>query len=986
MRVFARFALTNLKIFILGPIILLSVSLIRAQDLPPQLRNPQHEKWADSVLQTLSLEQQIAQLFMVAAYSNRGPAHTYEISKLIEKYEIGGLIFFQGGPHRQALLQNHYQKLSKLPLLIAMDAEWGVGMRLDSTQSFPYQIALGALQDNTLIYRMGKEIGRQFQRLGMHVNFAPVLDINKTPSNPVIGYRSFGEHRDLVAQKGEAYSRGLQDMNILATGKHFPGHGDTGTDSHYDLPLIPFDKARLDSVELYPFKKLFEKGLGSTMIAHLNIPAWEASSEVPSTLSSAITTDVLRKKLNFQGIVFTDAMNMKAVADRYPPGIADLKALQAGNDVVEYPVDVAKGIEAIVQAIRSGEMDSTAIAARCKRVLQLKAWGMKHVPRSVETDNLHKDLHTPQSEHLQQQLAEGVLTLLRNSKERIPYKRLDTLDIGVLSIDRGTNHFQKALSKFTRITPYRLRPNASQKDIEAISEGLGQHNHLIVSLHQTGKRPNNTQGVNDEVKELLQRLAPTSTMVIFRNPYTLNYYPGIEKAPVLLMGYYSSPKTEQAAANLLFGAIGASGKLPVTVNQHFPYGQGLQSEGGLRLKYATPEEVGWSSKILHQRLDSIVQVGLSHKAYPGAQLLVAKKGKIVFHKAYGFHTYDSLRSVQLDDLYDYASVTKVTGPLPGLMYLHGAGKIDLDQPFHTYWPDWRRGNKKNLKFREILAHQARLKAWIAYWTTSFKRDSTFKNKTFRMRKGGGYTVPITDYLFLHENYKEKQIYKQIRKSPLNEKPGYVYSGLTFYLYPKMIENLTGKSFTDFTYNTFYRPLGAYTIGYNPMEEFPLAKIVPTERDTFFRMQQIHGRVHDEGAVMMGGVSGNAGLFSTSLDLAKLMQMYMNKGTYGGERYLEEASVNEFTRYQFPEEDNRRGLGFDKPPLTEEGKANGYVAPSASEESFGHSGYTGTFTWADPKEELIIVFFSNRVYPTRLNRNLYRYNIRPTMHQILYEMD
>ena len=986
MRVFAITASFFFQICIGAIFICWGSNLLFAQTFPPHLQDPESEFWADSVLQTLTLEQQIAQLFMVNAYSNRGPAHTYEISKLIETYEIGGLVFFQGGPHRQAVLQNHYQKLSKLPLLIAMDAEWGVGMRLDSTQSFPYQIALGAIQDDSLVYQMGKEIGRQFRRLGMHVNFAPVLDINKNPANPVIGYRAFGEHKELVAQKGAAYARGLQEAHILATGKHFPGHGDTGTDSHYALPLIPFDKERLDSVELYPFRQLIAQGLGGTMIAHLNIPALEEEAEVPSTLSPAIVTNLLRKKMNFKGIVFTDAMNMKAVADRYPEGVADLKALQAGNDVIEYSVNIPKGIEAIAKAVRSGELDSTEIAQRCRKVLRLKAWGRQHIPRYVPLKNLFADLHTPQSQYLQQQLAEGAITLLRNEENVLPYKRLDTLDLGVLSISPKESHFPSAIASYTRITPYHLKPDASPAEIQAVAEKLRQHNRLIVSLHQTGKRPNNTQGVNDAVKGFLQDIAPQSTMVIFRNPYTLNYYPGVEKSPSLLMGYYSSPEMEQAAADVLFGSVGASGKLPVTVNEHFPFGMGIQTTGGLRLKYASPEEVGWDSKRLHQRLDSIVQRGLSVKAYPGAQLLVAKKGKIVFHKAYGYHTYDSLKQVKLDDLYDYASVTKVTGPLPGLMHLHGEGKIDLNAPFHTYWPDWKRGNKKDLKFREILAHQARLKAWIAYWTTSFKKDSTFKNKTFRMRPDEAYAIPITDYLYLHKGYKKKQIYKQIRKTPLNEKPGYLYSGLTFYLYPEMIEKLTGQSYTSFTYGNFYNRLGAHTIRYNPMEEFPLARIIPTERDTFFRMQQIHGRVHDEGAVMMGGVSGNAGLFSTSLDLAKLMQMYMNMGAYGGERYLKEESVKEFTRYQFKEEGNRRGLGFDKPPLTPEGKKNGYVAPSASEESFGHSGYTGTFAWADPKEELIIVFFSNRVYPTRLNTNLYKYNIRPTMHQILYEMD
>ncbi|MEM6632944.1 MAG: glycoside hydrolase family 3 N-terminal domain-containing protein [Bacteroidota bacterium] len=986
MRVFARFNRLFFPLWVGITLGIFEFSSLQGQSLPEFLTDTRSEEWADSVLNTLNLKQQIAQLYMVAAYSNRGPEHTYKISTLIENYEIGGLIFFQGGPHRQAVLTNHYQKLSKLPLLLAMDAEWGVGMRLDSAQSFPYQITLGAIRDNTGIYYMGEEIARQFKRLGMHVNFAPVLDINKTPSNPVISYRAFGEHRELVYDKGDAYSQGLQAGKILATGKHFPGHGDTDTDSHYKLPLIPFDKARLDSVELYPFAKLFNQGLGGTMIAHLNIPSLVNQEAIPSTLSKDVVTGLLKEELGYKGMIFTDAMNMKAITNAYPSGQADLMAFKAGNDVLEYSLNIPQGIETIYQAVRSGEIDSSEVSERCKKVLRLKAWSHQHVPRYVELENLYQDLHTPRSEYILERLGKEAITVLRNTNALLPLKRLDSLDVGVISIDRSKNDFQPMLSNYSKVSGYYLSPQANTEEIDKIREILPRHNTWILSLHQTGKRPNNTQGVNDAVKAFFQEIAPKCITVVFRNPYTLNYYPGVENSKALVMGYESTPALEKAAAQVIFGAVGASGRLPVTVNEQFPFGQGLETEGGIRLEFASPEDVGWKSEALHKRLDSIVESGITGKAYPGAQLLVAKKGKVVFHKAYGYHTYDSLRQVQLDDIYDYASLTKVTGPLPSLMYLHGDGKIDLDKPFHTYWPDWKRGNKKGLIFRDVLAHQAQLKAWIAYWTTSFKGDSTFKKQTFRMRPGWGYTVPITDYLYLHKDYKEKQIYKQIRKSPLEEKPGYLYSGLSFYLYPRMIENLTGTPYVDFTYNTFYNRLGAYTIRYNPSEEYPLHRIIPTERDTFFRMHQIHGKVHDEGAVMMGGVSGNAGLFSTSLDLAKLMQMYMNEGTYGGERYLNEESVNEFTRYQFAEAGNRRGLGFDKPPLTNEGKKNGYVAPSASEESFGHSGYTGTFTWADPKEELIIVFFSNRVYPTRNARNLYRLNIRPSLHQVLYEME
>ncbi len=952
---------------------------------PPFLKDPIAASWADSVVQQLSVREQIAQLIMVAAFSNRGPSHTYEISKLIEDYGIGGVIFFQGGPVRQAKLHNHYQTLSKVPLLVAMDGEWGLGMRLDSTMSFPYQMTLGAIQDMGLIENMGEEIGRQFSRMGVHVNFAPVLDVNNNPNNPVISYRSFGEQPELVAERGWAYAKGLQKMGILANGKHFPGHGDTDMDSHYDLPKILHDTSRLTRIELAPFKYNFSKGLGSVMVAHLEIPAWEPTPNLPSTLSKSIVTDILQKKMGFQGIVFTDALNMKGVTKYYEPGIVDVKALMAGNDVLLYSQDVSAAIREIEQALQSGEIDTLTIKGKCLKMLTLKAWARRYTPDQVQTENLIEDLNSSQADFLAQQLAESSLTLLRNEHNIIPIQRLDTLDIAVLSIGKKDNAFQKTLNKFTKISSYYLPGNATQAEIDEIQSKIETHNFKIIGLQQMSKRPGNYRRIDEPVKKLIESYAETPNTIIsvFRNPYTLERIPKMSKAPGLIMAYEGSAYTETAAAQLIMGAIGAKGKLPVSIGKAFQLGDGIVSQGNNRLKFTVPEEIGWGSKSLSGALDSIVEAGILQRAYPGAQLLVAKDGNVIYHKAYGYHTYDSLKSVNLTDLYDFASITKVTGPLPGLMKLYGEGKINLDEPFSNYWKDWKRGNKKDLIIRDILAHQAQLKPWIAYWTETVKSNGKFRNKTFRMRPNDDYNIELTPYLYQHRDFRDKKIFKSIRKSPLNDEPGYVYSGLAFYIFPTVIESITGRDYEDYTYHEFYRKLGAYTLVYNPWEHFDIEQIIPTERDTFFRMQQIHGRVHDEGAVMMSGVSGNAGLFGNAHDLAKLMQMYMNKGTYGGEEYISKEAVEEFIRYQFPEKDNRRGLGFDKPPLKD--KENGYVAPSSSDESFGHSGFTGTFTWADPKHNLMIVFLSNRVYPTRLNRKLYQLNIRPSLHQVLYDM-
>ncbi len=416
------------------------------------------------------------------------------------------------------------------------------------------------------------------------------------------------------------------------------------------------------------------------------------------------------------------------------------------------------------------------------------------------------------------------------------------------------------------------------------------------------------------------------------------------------------------------------------------------------LPSVSPAEVGMDAKLLEDSIRKTVQEGIQAQAFPGAQVLIAKDGKIVFHETYGYHTYDSLRQVRSTDLYDFASITKVTTALPVLMQWYGNGTFDLDAPLKSEIDALKRGNKKNISFRAALAHQARIMPWIPYWRTTLKynskypwrkrwdtdriNDFNFRNKTFERDSSRKYTILVTDSLWLHQDYRY-QMYRAIRKSPLNEEAGYIYSGLLFYLLPDLVETRTGEDFETYLKQYLYHPIGAYSLTYNPLRYFPKERIIPTEQDTFFRMELLHGRVHDEGAAMMGGVSCNAGLFGTAKDLARLFQLYLNEGQYGDQQLIAAEAIKEFTRYQFPEAGNRRGLGFDKPPLSDDEPDSHYIASSASPESYGHSGYTGTFVWADPEYDLLFIFLSNRVYPSRNNRKLYSMNIRPTLHQIAY---
>ncbi|MFK7921496.1 MAG: glycoside hydrolase family 3 N-terminal domain-containing protein [Bacteroidia bacterium] len=957
----------------------------------PPFYNPANA-WVDSVMQSLNPQERIAQLFQVAAYSNRGKEHEREINALIQKYGIGGVIFFQGGPDRQARQVNMYQSRSKVPLMVSLDGEWGLGMRLDSTISYPYQMSLGAIQDDKLIYQMGEEIARQFQRIGLHVNFAPVVDVNNNAANPVINYRAFGEDKLLVTRKGLAYMQGLQDGHILTSAKHFPGHGDTDVDSHQDLPQINHSLARLRDIELYPFQQMMEKGLGGVMVAHLNIPALDDTPKQASTLSKPIVTGLLQEQMGFKGVIFTDALNMQGVAKYYEIGRVEVEALKAGNDALVFPQDVPKAIAAIEIALRNGELEQVEIDRKCRKLLLAKYWLGLGDYHPVERQNLYRDLNTSEAHRLNRKLVAASLTLIRNRNDILPFKNLESKRFLALSISKTAQRsdFQNMLGNYTQMDYANLKADASSSQVNSIQQKAANYDVVIVGLHQLQSRPRNKVVYNEAVKNLISELSRSgkAVIVMLRNPYILDKLPGVEKAEGILVAYQGNKVSEELSAQMLFGAIGTSGTLPVTVNNNFPFGFGINTKGGLRLEYADPEEVKWDSGWLEQQMDSIVGLGLNEKAFPGGVLLIAKNQKVVYEKAYGYHTYDQQIATQTDDIFDFASVTKVTGPLPALMKLHGEGQFDLQAPMSAYWPDLAGSNKGDLNWREVLAHNARLQAWIPYWTSTvpwwnklLKKPLKFKRNTFAMDSSATFPIKVSSQLYLHKDYRAK-MYEAIKKSPLNDNPGYLYSGLSFYLYPDMISQMTGRDYETYCKDEIYRKLGAYTITWNAWQHFPMERIVPTEQDTFFRQELLHGYVHDEGAAMMGGVSGNAGLFGTANDLAKIMQMYANMGTYGGERIISEASMKEFTAYQFREAGNRRGLGFDKPMLAEREK--GYVAPSASEASFGHSGYTGIFTWADPEEDLVIVFMSNRVHPTRLNRKVYAMDIYQKLHEVCYE--
>ncbi|WP_430438152.1 glycoside hydrolase family 3 N-terminal domain-containing protein [Pontibacter chitinilyticus] len=946
---------------------------------------PEHLAWADSVLSTLTPEERIAQLIMIPVYSNKNQAHIDSISNLISTYKVGGVIFFQGGPVRQAKMTNRYQRESKVPLMVSLDGEWGLGMRLDSTVHFPYQMAIGGIDNEQLLYEMGAEIARECKRMGIKVNFAPDIDINNNANNPVIGFRSFGEDKYNVARKGMLYMLGMQDEHVLAVAKHFPGHGDTNVDSHLGLPLIDFSRIRLDSTELYPFRKLMAHGLGGVMVAHMNIPVLDNTPNLASTLSKPIVTDLLKHELGFDGLVFTDALNMQGVAKFYPPGIVDVKALLAGNDVLLNTMDVKKTIEEIQNAIKNKEITQEEVDARCRKVLAAKQWMGLDKWQPVETAHLIQDLNNPHAEYLNRKLVEESLTLLRNKNNILPLRNLDTLRVAALAI--GTTEetdFQRGLAKYMAVDNFYLPPNSSIADLQHLKEQLQGYNLVIAGVHKLQLKASggSTFGITAEMNLFLKDLIQSKPTIVgvFGNVYSLAKFEVISKADAVVAGYQEDFLTQDLAAQLIFGGISAKGQLPVTVSNAFQIGDGLKTQGGVRLAYTVPEAVGLKSEDL-AGIDSLVAQAIREKATPGAEVLVAKDGKVIYYKSFGYHTYDKQVPVQNTDLYDMASVTKISTSLAAFMKLKGEGRFDVDQTLGHYLPMMQGTNKENLKYRDILTHQARLKAFIPFWQETVKKNGKFKWATFKTDSSARFPIKVAHNLYMHRKYACK-IYKAIAESPLNDKPGYVYSDLSFILAPLVVRNITGQDFVSYLNENIYKPIGASTLTFNPYKKYPLSRIVPTENDTLFRKQLVHGTVHDEGAAMLGGVSGHAGLFADANDMAKLMQLYLNDGVYGYKRIIADDVVSEFSKCQFCDQGNYRALGFDRP--AEPGAQNSNSAPSAPAESFGHSGFTGTYTWIDPTNNLVYVFLSNRVNPTREGNKLGKLNTRTNVLEVVYE--
>ncbi len=943
--------------------------------------------WVDSLMKNMSLDEKIGQLFMVAAYSNKGEEHDQELNTLINDYGIGGLIFFQGGPMRQANMTNRLQSKSKVPLLIGMDAEWGLSMRLDSTNRYPREMMLGAASDPAHAFAVGQAIGEELKALGVHVSFSPVLDVNNNPNNPVINSRSFGEDVGRVGVFGRSFAQGLQSVNVIAVGKHFPGHGDTDVDSHKDLPVVNHSRSRLEKLEFLPFKQSIDWGVSGIMVAHMHVPALDSTPELPSSLSKPIVTGVLRNEMAFNGLVFTDALNMKGVTKYYKPGDADLQALLAGNDVLLFPEDVKSAVTKIKQAIKKGNLTEQELDQHVLRILKAKAWvGLADTANlEINKADVKKAFQNPYHDLINRNAHAASMTLIKNDDQLLPFQDLESKHL--ISISLGNSKtgydFQEHLLLYDRVNREYLPKKPTSFERQLIYDQIDDQSVVIVSLHDTKLSPQGNFGITQESLDFITEISEKAPTVVvhFGNPYALAKLKDTPGIKAVLVAYEEGRYAQLYAAEALFGGIVVNAKLPVSINEQYPEGAGLKTEKSGRFHYTEPEAVNISSEVL-KGIDSIAQFGIDEQAYPGCQILVAKNNQVIYQKTFGHHTYENNDTVKWTDIYDLASITKVASTVASVMKLDDQGLIDVNKTLGDYIPEWVGGTEyADMQLREMLTHQAGLKAWIPFYNRALSKGVP-RYDVFSLGQSELYPYRVAENIYISKNYPDS-IIRQIVETPLNKKREYLYSDLGYYFLKLIVEKQTGVPLNQFADSVFYQPMGLYSTGYLPRNKFDLDQIVPTEYDLFFRKQLVHGDVHDPGAAMMGGVGGHAGLFSNANDLAKIMQMFMD-GSYGNVQYLSDSVVHEYTKCMYCIDDrieNRRGLGFDKPVTDGEG---GPTCQCVSLASFGHTGFTGTIGWADPEANLVYIFLSNRVYPDAQNKKLISLNIRTDIMQVIYD--
>lgn len=949
-------------------------------------------RWVDSVYNTLSPRDRIAQLFVPVVNPVSGEMSRNSIKLLVGSNHVGGLLFSAGTIAQFADMTSYAQSLSSVPLLMTLDGEWGLSMRVKDTPRFPHNMGLGAIANERLLYDYGREVARECRLMGISVNFAPVLDVNSNPANPVIGYRSFGENPSKVASLGIAYAKGLQDGGVMAVGKHFPGHGDTSTDSHKTLPTVNHDRKHLDSTDLLPFKRYIDEGLDGVMVGHLNVPALDAS-DTPASLSNKITTGLLKERMGFNGLLFTDALAMKGAASNRNKCVA---ALLAGADVLLGSEHPASDIKAIEKAIHDKLISQKTIDDRCRKMLAYKyALGLS-TPSTIARQGLERAINSTQADAVNRRLAAASMTVVRNDADLLPISDLADKSIAVVSLGAAAdNTFSRYCAKYAGVDNYASDGTAfSSTKISQIKK----HDIVVVGIFND----------HASTRQLLSQLHSVKNLipVFFVNPYKMaKFSASLQHTKTLVIAYDDNPYTREYAAQAIFGGINVTGRLPVNLKGIAPMGTGVKLSKN-RLGYTSPVMEGLQAW-LTDSIDALVKTGLRTKAFPGCQVLVAKGGNVIINKNYG--TLDYLHRAPVTDgtIYDLASVSKAAGTLPGVMAAYDDKLFSLDDRASKHIPGLKNNGKEGITVKQLLYHESGMPASLNMFQTMMDTAS-YSGQLISARKTAANPIKIANKAYGNASARLRRditsprhsastpieaakgifvgraaydtIMNRIYSAKLRPSNKYNYSCLNFALLTDMEQRLTGMEHDRWVARRIFTPLGMSHTSYRPIDNgFNSAEIAPTEHDTFLRRQTLRGYVHDELANMSGGVQGNAGLFSTADDLAKLCQMWLNGGTYGGTRVLSEPTVKLFTTGKSPS--CRRGLGFDKPDVDK--PQSSPTTELASPSTFGHLGFTGTCFWVDPENDLIFIFLTNRVNPTRDNAAFSKLNIRPRLFEQVY---
>lgn len=932
------------------------------------------EKEIEKLMSQMTLKEKVGQLIMIGADTDLNKKYCEKILKDIDSNKVGGVCFFKGKSDNLPKLINKYNSVCKIPLLVSIDGEWSLSMRFTDLAPFPRAMAFGALDssDYSLVYQQANIIGKQCNTLGIHINFAPAVDINLNPANPVINTRSFGQNKWKVSLLSEQYIKGLQDNNVMAVIKHFPGHGDTDLDSHLSLPTINHSKDFIDTVDLIPFKHNIEKGVWGAMIAHLNVPALNKKYTYPASINPDIIQRYLIDKLKFEGLIFTDAMNMKGLTNDYPDGRAQVLALKAGVDILLMPNNTDSAMNAIISAIENGELSKELIDKKCRKVLEWK-YRLGVMNPKAEPKALTKK-QKAEIEQLCDSIAPKILTLLENKDNIIPLSQKDTNEVIFVSLDdKDYSCFIKQAKKYKEIIYYSFEKKSRNEDLEKLLSVLDSSKTVILAASGgVNSKKESNYGISQQSLELLSCIQETKAkniLLLFANPYVLESIDTICDYNALIVAYQNTSQLQTAAAKSIFTPHNFTACLPVDASVTY--------KAAADFAIALPQkEYSKFSKI-----DSLINYGISQEAYPGAQVLIAKDGEIIYKKNAGYQTYDNKVWINDSSVYDIASLTKVMATTLALMKLYDEKKFSLDDRLSNYLPMLKKTDKRKITIKEALSHCGRLKAYLPIWIHSLNKAEEDSTLFSWQPKNTDDYFQLTDSLYINKKYRE-DIFKQIIDSPLNQKHKYVYSDLGFILLGELVEVLSGKTLDVYLEENFYKPMNLSHTHFRPKEKEEIENIVPTIEAVDFRNSQIKGNVHDETSALLGGVAGHAGLFSTAEDLFAICQMLLNKGEYNGIRYIDSTTVDLFTRTHFAEHNNRRGLGFDKPLL--KGKSS-HTSQYASKKSYGHSGFTGTYLWIDPENQTILIFLSNRVYPDAKTNKLAKLNIRTDIHDLIYEI-